>query len=166
VKQSGGDVMVYSELGHGTTFKIYLPCVVETVQKPKWTSEAVSSFGTETILLVEDEDIVRTFVRTILEGNGYKVLEAQNGYIALTIGRSYAEPIHMLLTDLIMPRMSGTELRDKLLKVRPDIKNLFMSGYTDDSISHEGILHSETAFIEKPFSPDAIFRKIREVLEG
>ncbi len=165
VKQSGGDVLVYSELGHGTTFKIYLPRVVDAVNRLSWATDEASSEGTETILLVEDEEIVRTFVKTILSENGYKVLEASNGAEALAIGRSHSEPIHMLLTDLIMPKMSGTDLKDQLFKIRPDIKNLFMSGYTDASISHQGVLQSGTAFIEKPFSPDALFLKIREVLD-
>ncbi len=166
VKQSGGDVLVYSEIGHGTTFKIYLPCVAETVRIRKSAGEEVSSRGTETILVVEDEDIVRTFVRTILTGDGYNVLEASDGYEALEVGRSYTEPIHMLLTDLIMPKMSGTELNEQLKKIRPDIKSLFMSGYTDDSISHGGVLISGTAFIEKPFSPESLVRKIREVIDS
>ncbi len=166
IKQSGGDIRVYSELGHGTTFKIYLPCVGDAIQKRAWATEVASGAGSETILLVEDEAIVRVFVRTILSENGYTVLEASSGADALALAHSHSGPIHMLLTDLIMPKMSGTELKDQLFKIRPDIRNLFMSGYTDESISHQGILNSGTAFIEKPFSPDALFRKVREVLEA
>jgi CheY-like chemotaxis protein len=166
IKQSGGDIRVYSEEGHGTTFKIYLPCVGEPIQKRAWATEVASGAGTETILLVEDEDIVRIFVRTILSENGYTVLEASNGNDALALARTYIGPIHMLLTDLIMPKMSGTELKDQLFVIRPDIRPMFMSGYTDESISHQGILNSGTAFIEKPFSPEALFRKVREVLEA
>ncbi len=167
VQQSGGDVTVHSELAHGTTFTIYLPAVSDSVEKGRWADLNEEAFaGTETILLVEDEEVVRTFVKTILKDNGYNVLEAANGYDALEIGRTYKDPIDMLLTDLIMPRMSGTELKTKILALRPGIRCLFMSGYTDDSISEHGVLNSETAFIEKPFSPDAISQKIREVLEA
>lgn len=166
VKQSGGDVIVYSEPGHGTTFKVYLPAVGDSVPKRRWAGEAEESYaGTETILLVEDEEIVRTFVSTILKANGYNVLEAPDGKKALEVSRGYADTIHMLLTDLIMPRMSGTELKNQLTKLRPGIKYLFMSGYTDDSISNQGVIISETAFIEKPFSPVALSQKVREVLE-
>ena len=166
VKQSGGDIMVYSEIGHGTTFKIYLPCIDEAADKPKWTGERKQIYsGTETILLVEDEEIVRNLVREILTDNGYTVLEAAGGKAALSICETYAEPIHLLLTDVIMPTMGGSELKDLVVKLRPDICVLFMSGYTDDSIAHRGIYDADIAFIEKPFTPDALARKIREVLE-
>jgi two-component system cell cycle sensor histidine kinase/response regulator CckA len=165
IKQSGGDIMVYSEVGHGTTFKIYLPCVDEVVQKPRSAgdSEEILS-GTETILLVEDEEIVRNLVSTILTGYGYNVLVAVNGRAAQSKCETYSEPIHMLLTDVIMPKMSGSELKEQVVKLRPDIKVLFMSGYTDDAISHRGILDAGAAFIEKPFSPDDLARKVCEVL--
>jgi two-component system, cell cycle sensor histidine kinase and response regulator CckA len=166
VKQSGGDIMVYSEIGHGTTFKIYLPSIDETVQRPKWIDEGEDSSGTETILVVEDEEIVRNLVSAILEGLGYKVLEAGNGEAALSICKNYTGPIHLLLSDVIMPNMSGSELRENIVKVCPDIRVMFMSGYTDDSISNSGILASKTAFIEKPFTPDKLARKVREVLES
>jgi two-component system, cell cycle sensor histidine kinase and response regulator CckA len=165
VKQSGGDIIVYSEPGHGTSFKIYLPCVDEIVQKPRWTVEDGRKYGgTETILLAEDEDNVRTLVREILSENGYNVLEAAGGAAALSICETYTEPIHMLLTDVIMPKMGGSELKDKVVKLLPDIKVLFMSGYADDSITDLGVLDSDTAFIEKPFTPDGLSRKVRAVL--
>jgi len=166
VKQSGGDIMVYSEAGHGTTFKIYLPCVDENVQKIKWTGDKKEKFsGSETILLVEDEEIVRNLIKEILVDNGYKVLEAGNGKDALAICKDYSEPIHLLLSDVIMPQMSGPELVEQAIKLRTDVKVLFMSGYTDDSISRHGFLDSGSSFIEKPFTPDGLSRKVREVLE-
>lgn len=166
VKQSGGDIMVYSEVGHGTTFKIYLPRVNEAIQKTKSAgkSEEILS-GKETILLVEDEEIVRSLVSTILTGRGYNVLVAVSGRAALSLCETFSEPIHMLLTDVIMPKMGGSELKEQIVKLRPDIKVLFMSGYTDDAISHRGILDDDTAFIEKPFTPDGLARKIRQTLE-
>jgi len=167
VKQSGGDIMVYSELEHGTTFKIYLPRVDETVERPKWTGERKQMYlGTETVLLVEDEDVVRNLVHEILTEGGYKVLECNSGAEALKVCSSYRQPIHLLLSDVIMPKMSGSELKDEIVKILPDIKILFMSGYTDDSIANRGVFDDAIAFIEKPFTPDALARKVREVLEN
>jgi len=164
VKQSGGDIMVYSEIGHGTTFKIYIPRVDENVQAPGPAVSGEDYSGTETILLVEDEEVVRNLTREILTSYGYKVLEAATGAAALSICDTYSETIHLLLTDVIMPKMSGSDLKDQIIKNCPDIKVLFMSGYTDDSIVHSGILDSDIAFIEKPFSPDSLARKVRNVL--
>jgi PAS domain S-box-containing protein len=165
VKQSGGDILVSSEVGQGTTFKIYLPCVDETIQKPKWTDDEDYS-GTETILLVEDEEIVRNLVRQILTSYGYNVLEAVGGNDALAICETYCEPIYLLLTDVIMPGMSGWDLKDRVGELYPSIKILFMSGYADETITQSGILDSGAAFIEKPFSPDDLACKVREVLES
>lgn len=164
VKQSGGDIMVYSEIGHGTTFKIYIPRVDENVQALGPAVSVEDYSGTETILLVEDEEVVRNLTREILTSYGYKVLEAKSGPEALSICDAHSEPIHLLLTDVIMPKMSGSDLKDQMIKNCPDIKILFMSGYTDDSIAHSGILDSDIAFIEKPFSPDSLVRKVRDVL--
>ncbi len=167
VKQSGGDIMVYSELGHGTTFKIYLPRVEEDVDKPKWIGDREKTYvGSETILLVEDEEIVRNLVRAILTESGYNVLEANSGKAALEVCSSYDKPIHLLLSDVIMPKMSGSALKDEVVKILPDIKVLFMSGYTDDSIANRGVFDEAIAFIEKPFTRDSLGRKVREVLEG
>jgi CheY-like chemotaxis protein len=167
VKQSGGDIMVYSEIGHGTTFKIYLPCVDEIVQIPRWIDDGGEILsGTETVLVVEDEEVVRDLVRDILTGNGYKVLVADSGKAALSICETYLEPINLLLTDVIMPGISGPKMRDQLVDLLPDLKILFMSGYTDDSIASAGVLESGAAFIEKPFTPDGLTRKVREVLES
>ena len=168
IKQSGGDITVYSEVGQGTTFKIYLPCVNETIQKPKWIGDEGDYSGTETILLVEDEEIVRNLVSQILTSYGYTVLEATGGKEALAIYDTYSdsEPVHLLLTDVIMPKMSGRELKDQVRMRHPFIKVMFMSGYTDESITHSGILDLGAAFIEKPFSPAGLARKVREVLES
>lgn len=166
IKQSGGEIIVYSELMVGTTFKIYLPCVDEQVQRPKWVDPGKRDYsGSETILFVEDEEIVRNLVREILINLGYEVLEANSGADALSICRSHRGPINLLLTDVIMPKMGGRELKGEIVKLFPDIRILYMSGYTDDTIVHSGILQSDTAFIEKPFSPSKLGRKIREVLD-
>jgi len=167
IKQSGGDIMVYSELGHGTSFKVYLPCVDESVQTPRWEEGTVEdNSGTETILLVEDDDMVRNLVREILESHGYTVLEAVSGAAALPIFDSYRDGIHLLLSDMIMPGMSGVELMKKALAFRPELKTLLMSGYTDESLNIGGTMDVDTAFIEKPFTPDSLARKVREVLES
>ena len=166
IKQSGGDIRVYSEIGHGTIFKIYLPCVDKAVEKLRWAETGDDLTGTETVLLVEDEEVVRNLVREILATNGYTVLEAANGPEALSRCESYNGPIHLLLTDMIMPGMSGPELRDEVATLRPGIRVLFMSGYTDDSIMRNGTLDLDMSFIEKPFTPDSLSGKIREVLEA
>ena len=120
--------------------------------------------GNETILLVEDDDVVRKLVREVLDNEGYRLLEAANGVAALSICAQYEDPIHLLLTDVIMPEMSGRALADRLVPQRPQMKILYMSGYTDDVIVHHGVLDEGTAFIQKPFAPDVLARKVREVL--
>lgn len=166
VKQSGGDIMVYSEVGIGTTFKIYLPCVDENVQRPKWVDGNKANLaGNETILLVEDEEVVRSLVKEILVGNGYNVLEAASGSAAIALCEKHCEDIQLLLTDVVMPKMGGAELREHVVKHCPRVKVLFMSGYTDDAIASHGLSDSEIPFIEKPFTPDGLLQKVREVLE-
>jgi len=123
------------------------------------------SEGTETILLVEDDEMVRKLVNEVLDNEGYRLLEAANGVAALSICAQYEEPIHLLLTDVVMPEMSGRELANRLAAVRPELKVLYMSGYTDDVIVHHGVLDEGTEFIPKPFTPDVLARKIREVLD-
>ena len=165
VRQSDGHVWVYSELGVGTTVKVYLPeahvevAVVKAAPDPTETRR-----GSETVLLVEDEGSVRTITRTILERHGYRVLEAQSGGDALLICEQYKATIHLLLTDVVMPLMSGRQLAERLVLVRPAMKVLFMSGYTDDSIVRHGVLDSDVAFLQKPITPDRLTRKLREVL--
>ena len=166
-KQSGGYIWVYSEVGHGTTFKIHLPRVekiIEPVEKKEAAS--VSLRGTETILLVEDEDLVRDLARRSLVRNGYTVLDARNAGDAILICEHHEGPIHLLLSDVVMPRMSGLELAKRLAPPRSDMKVLYMSGYTDNAITHHGVIEPETAFLPKPFTPHALARKVREVLDA
>lgn len=167
VKQSGGHIWVYSEVGHGTTFKIYLPRAEQVIDytNAEDTGSALLN-GTETVLLVEDEEIVRDMTRKSLELTGYKVLEAASGGEAMMICESHADAIQLLLTDVVMPEMSGRELAECLKKVRPEMKTLYMSGYTDEAIVNHGILAPNTAFLEKPFTPDSLARKLREVLDA
>ena len=166
VKQSGGYIWVYSEPGRGTTFKIYLPRV-EEVDEPVLASEARGRpvTGTETILLVEDEEAVRALATKILQDLGYKVLESTIPEDALQIGERYKEPIDLLLTDVVLPRMSGRKVAEHLAFLRPGMKVLYMSGYTD-TIVHHGVLEAGIAFLQKPFTPSSLARKVREVLDA
>lgn len=168
VKQSGGAIWVYSELGQGTAFKIYLPRVDEPVSVPEIQPAPVElSGGPETILLVEDEASVRVLARRILEMNGYTVLDASNGNEALQLCAQETGPIHMLVTDVVMPGgLNGRELAERLQSLRPGLKTLYMSGYTDDAIVHHGVLGSEMHFMQKPFSPRALAQKVRQILDA
>jgi PAS domain S-box-containing protein len=167
VKQSGGNIWVYSEVGRGTTFKVYLPRVDEGAPKYERRIEMESDvLGSETVLVAEDEEMVRKLARRVLEMFGYQVLEAANGGSALLICERHNEPIHLLVTDVIMPEMSGRDLADRLAQLRPGIKVLYMSGYTDDAIVHQGVLDEGANYIQKPFATDALVRKVREVLDG
>jgi two-component system, cell cycle sensor histidine kinase and response regulator CckA len=166
VKQSGGHILVCSQVGQGTTFKIYLPRVseeVELVVPDKLIRKDIK--GGETILLVEDEDIVREITFRTLAIEGYQVLKARNGDEALLICEQYKENIHLLLTDVVMPGISGQVLADQISTARPAIGILFMSGYTDDAIVHKGVLMEGTNFLGKPFAPEQLARKVREVLD-
>jgi len=166
VKQSGGNIWVYSEPKRGTTVKVYLPhfdCDEEQAERPN--VETAAPRGSETILLVEDEDVVRGLARQILQQAGYNVLDAGSGDEALRMCREHSDPIHLLLTDVVMPETSGKEIAESLTSLRPATCVLFMSGYTDDAIVHHGVLDSNVEFIQKPFTPVALARKVREVLD-
>jgi PAS domain S-box-containing protein len=168
VQQSGGNVWVYSELHKGTTFKLYFPRVDAEKSPTRQLAAELRGplVGSETILLVEDEASVRTLARTILQRAGYHVLEAQSSGDALVACEQYGPVIHLLLTDVIMPRMGGRQLSERLRAVRPAMKVLFMSGYTDNAVLHHGVLDSGAAFLQKPITPDALTRKVREVLDS
>ena len=165
VKQSGGNIWVYSEIGKGTTFKVYLPRVVDVAEEYRRTEDKTPTQGTETILLVEDEEMLRKLARQTLKGYGYHILEASNGDEAITVCNQYQGEIDLLLTDVIMPRLNGRELSKCLLESRPKLRVLFMSGYTDDAIVHQGVLDEAANFIQKPFPPDSLAQKVREVLD-
>jgi len=178
VKQSGGHIAVESEVGRGSTFRIYLPRVAAPPPaEPRRAPEPATARGSapgeslapgrgETILLVEDAQRVRAVVREILEMTGYTVLEARHGAEAVEVATRHAGPIHLLVTDVVMPQMSGRELAQRLATLRPDLKVLYMSGYTDDAIVRHGVLASGIAFLSKPFTPDALALKVRELLDG
>lgn len=166
IKQSNGFIWVYSEPGEGTTFKIYLPLSVSTlVSEMKLAAVQPGMIGSETILVVEDEHDVRQLVCETLEIMNYKVIEASNGIEALKIIEHDHKQIDLVLTDVVMPEMSGKELIDKIAKLHRNIKVLFMSGYTENTIVHKGVLETGTNFIQKPFTPAALIQKVRQVLD-
>jgi two-component system cell cycle sensor histidine kinase/response regulator CckA len=166
VRQSGGHVWLYSEPGHGTTFKIYLPRTDPrgAVEAPTLAEVELPS-GSETILLVEDEASLRELVRECLEASGYNVLEACHGMAALEVGERHPGRIDLLLTDVVMPGMSGRELAERLRGARPEIRTVYMSGYTDDAVVLHGILAEDMAFLQKPFTAAELARRVREVLD-
>ena len=165
-QQSGGSVAVDSEPGRGTTFRIYLPRVNETAVASSPTVATSILEGTETILLVEDEDQVRAAASNILRRNGYIVIEARNGGEAILICEKRPERIHLLLTDVVMPLMSGPDLATRLVALRADMRVLCMSGYIDDSILRHGVLESKIAYLQKPITRDSLTRKVRQVLDA
>ncbi len=167
VKQSGGSIWVYSEPGNGTTFKVYFPRFEEGVweQKPKAAGPPAMG-GNETVLLVEDDATLRDLMSTALRRYGYKILEASHGGEALLICEREKAPIHLLLTDVVMPQISGSDLAERLSRLRPEMKVLFMSGYTHDATVHHGLLDSGVNFIAKPFRLLNLVQKVREVLDA
>jgi two-component system cell cycle sensor histidine kinase/response regulator CckA len=164
VKQSGGHIAAYSELGEGTSVKVYLPCVgAPSGQTVTPAAEESPARGSETILLVEDEQAVRRLVRAVLESSGFRLLEAPSGEAALQIARNHDGPIHLVLTDVVMPGMRGPEFAKRLVESHPETRALFISGYTDDAVMQHG-LGPETFFLQKPFTPRALLQKVREAL--
>jgi two-component system cell cycle sensor histidine kinase/response regulator CckA len=167
VKQSGGYIWAYSELDRGTSFKVYLPHVEGAVDAaPTRRKSERQTGGSETVLLVEDEQAVRALVRRILERYGYTVIEASGAAQALEAARRHEGPIHLILTDVIMPEMGGSELAPRLAELRPDVRVLFMSGYTDDGILRQGLIAEGGHFLQKPFTPEVLARKVRDVLDS
>jgi PAS domain S-box-containing protein len=170
VKQSGGYIWVYSEPGKGTTFKIYLPRVAEAIDTPVQVSASPESLaaepGTETILLVEDEANLRYLARQFLEKQGYRVIDAADGAVAMQIAVAHEGVIHLLLTDVIMPGMNGRELAQHILEIRPNVKVLYMSGYTENVIGRNGTLDAGVRLLQKPFTLHDLKSKVREVLDS
>jgi CheY-like chemotaxis protein len=165
VKQSGGDIWVYSEPGRGTTFKVYLPRIEAGAAQIYQDAQEARLGGTETVLLVEDEPQVRNLAALVLRDVGYDVLEASSGEEALQIAEKHPGRIQLLLTDVVMPQMSGKELSVRMTRISPDIVVLFASGYTDDAVVHHGVLERDMDFIQKPFTPNALAKKVRQVLD-
>jgi CheY-like chemotaxis protein len=167
VKQSKGGIVVESVLGKGTAFKIYFPLIHQEGPGAIGATDAVdSAHGRETILLVEDEPAVRGLVHETLRLHGYTVLEARHGIEALMTVAKHTGPIHLLLTDVVMPQMSGPEVAEKLHSIRPEIKVLYMSGYPDHPVFEHGGVSRGTSFLPKPFTPNVLAKKVREVLDG
>jgi CheY-like chemotaxis protein len=164
VQQSNGYVDVHSQVGKGATFQIYLPRIQEPTRSlGKQTNVQVPS-GSETILLVEDEEIVRTLARRILLHCGYKVLDARDGDEAISICEQHPGAIHLLITDIVMPQMSGRELAERLMSMRPGLRVLYVSGHTDDAIVRYGVERSELSFLQKPFTLHSLSQKVHQVL--
>jgi two-component system, cell cycle sensor histidine kinase and response regulator CckA len=164
VMQSGGQIVVYSEPGHETTFKIYLPLSAGGVAAPKPPAPFADG-GTETVLVVEDDPAVRSIVRTMLEARGYDVLAAEGGDEALAAIEQHDGRVALVLSDLIMRGLNGRQTVDRIRETQPDTKVLYMSGYTDDTVIRSGALEPGTAFIQKPFSGDDLARRVRELLD-
>ncbi len=165
VKQSGGHIWLYSEPGRGTTFKIYLPRTAGPADAPSSPAPSMVTLrGSETILLVEDDEQVRAVACSILRRHGYRVIEAANGGEALLACEQHTATIHLLLSDVILPKISGRQIAERLSPLRPEMKVLFMSGYTDDAIMQHGVLESDVAYLQKPLTPEKLTRAVREVL--
>jgi PAS domain S-box-containing protein len=166
VRQSGGHIWLYSEPGQGSTFKIYFPRVYEEATRDPSRPQSQTRRVTEVILLVEDEAAVRAFVKRALQRQGYVVLEAENGGEALLIAEQHDGPIDLLITDVVMPRMSGRALADRLAQLRPTLKVIFMSGYTENTIVHQGVLDDGCEFLPKPVSLENLYTRVRQVLDA
>jgi CheY-like chemotaxis protein len=167
VRQCGGHIDVESELERGTTFRVYFPRVAQPVEGSGRSAQpGVSENGNETLLVVEDEPSLRELARFVLEAQGYKVLSASNGQEGLRVAREHqGSPIRLVVTDVIMPIMDGKMMADRLISDYPDLKILFISGYTDDAITHHGVLEAGVEFLSKPYSSAALISKVRELLD-
>jgi len=166
VKQSGGAIGIYSEPGHGTTFKIHLPLCEEAVEVEQQSKPIPLLGGNEVIFVVEDTDLLRELTRLLLEGAGYQVLDSGVPEEALRMARNYVGALPLLITDVVMPGMSGIELAEEFAKIRPETKILYTSGYADDAIARHGGLATGAAFLEKPFTRDALIRKVQKILDS
>jgi CheY-like chemotaxis protein len=166
VKQSGGHIEVYSEIGRGSAFKVYLPQVKDASPSDE-SSSLVRTMptGSETLLLVEDDDAVRAFARHVLVSCGYTLLEASDGLEAIRLAQTHEGSIHLVVTDVVMPHLDGHQLAERLAAIRPGLKMLFVSGYTNDAIIRHGIIEANVAFLQKPFTPSALARKVRTMLD-
>ena len=168
VKQSGGDIWVYSEVGRGTTLKVFLPRVDEAVasEVASIAHRGASPRGSETVLLADDEPPILKVSRRILEGAGYRVLSAPDGAKALELAEAHDGPIDLLVTDMVMPHLGGRQLADKLRSERPGLRVLYLSGYTDTAAARQGLMEPGAEFLQKPFSTDSLVRRVREVLDS
>jgi CheY-like chemotaxis protein len=163
IQQSGGHLTVDSELGHGATFRVYLPAIVnntapQVLAMPRTITHVGGRFR---ILVVEDEVEVRTLICDVLRGSGYEVVDADDGEHALAIAAGVAGDIHLLLTDVIMPKMSGRQLAARFVEIRPDMRVLYMSGYSDDKLGHHGVLDPDVELIQKPLTPEILLSRVR-----
>jgi CheY-like chemotaxis protein len=165
VKQSSGWILLYSEPGKGSSFKIYLPRIANGVlEQSNGEGDGRQVGGSETVLVVEDQEEVRSYAVHVLKAYGYQVLAAHDGPSALTAAETHPGPIHVLLTDVVLPGMNGKQLADRLTGLRPELKVLYTSGYTRDVIAHRGVLDADVAYLAKPYSPEALAAKMREVI--
>ena len=165
VKQNNGFINVYSEPGMGTVIKIYLPQIQKTIEEKEKPFATEIAKGTESVLVVEDEASVLSLIKTALERFGYTVLAARTPSQALEMVECHQGSIHILLTDVVMPEMNGKELKERIEQLKPNLKVMFMSGYTSDIIMHRGILERDTHFLQKPFSVDSLVNKVRHALD-
>jgi CheY-like chemotaxis protein len=166
VVQAGGRVEVESAPAQGTTFTVFLPRAEEEFAPVDLSKQVATVRGTETILLAEDEAAVRRFTRTVLEANGYTVLEAANGEDGVHVAAGHPGPIHLIISDVVMPRMGGWDLAEKVGEIRPGIKVLFISGYADDESLRSGLPQTSKTFLQKPFSPSTLAAKVRQSLDS
>jgi two-component system cell cycle sensor histidine kinase/response regulator CckA len=165
VKQTGGSIGVYSEPGHGTTFKIHFPLCEEVAAVPVQTEQIPLLGGTEMIFVVDDTSALRELTRLLLEGVGYTVMDSGAPEEALRMATEYVGPLPLLITDVVMPGLSGIEFAERFAVIRPDTKVLYTSGYADDAIARHGGLGLDSAFLDKPFTRDALIRKVRKLLD-